>query len=241
MTQVSVRDQLKRLVELQKIDKEAFDYKQELKEKPAFLEEMKNDFEKKKSGLKSLEDKFKALQVGRMDKELDLKSREDEIAKANAQLSLLKTNKEYTAKMTEIETIKANKSIVEEKILMSYDEADAVQKKIEQEKKVLAEEEKKFLAQKKEIDAAVAGLQAKVKELESQRNQLTPDVEKDILARYEKILEKKNGLAIVPITNNGCGGCYMNIPPQIVNELKMHDKVVICEMCARLLYLEGDL
>ena len=67
------------------------------------------------------------------------------------------------------------------------------------------------------------------------------DVEKDILARYEKILEKKNGLAIVPITNNVCGGCYMNVPPQTVNELRMHDKVVICELCARLLFLEGDL
>lgn len=241
MAQVTVRDQLKKLVELQKIDKEAFDYKQELKEKPVYLETIKVEFEAKKAGLKSLEDKLKTVQVGRMDKESELKSKEAEIAKANAQLSLLKTNKEYTAKLTEIETIKADKSIIEEKILISYDEADAVQKQMEQEKKLVAEEEKKFLSQKKEIDDAVAALQSKVKELESQRSHLTPDVEKDILARYEKILDKKNGLAIVPIINNVCTGCHMNVPPQTVNDLKMHDKVVICEMCARLLFLEGDL
>ena len=241
MPQVSIRDQLKRLVELQKIDKEAFDYRQELKEKPAYLENLKGQFEEKKSGLKALEDKFKTLQLSRKDKELELKIKEEEIAKANVQLSQIKTNREYTAKLTEIETLKATKSIVEEKILMSYDESDAVSAQIDKEKKFLAEEEKKYFETKKEVEDAVKVLQDKVKVQEGKRVQITPDIDKEILARYEKILDKKNGIAIVTANRNVCGGCFMNVPDQTVNEIKMHERVIICEMCARILYLEDDL
>ena len=120
-----------------------------MKEKPVIVQELQSLYEQKKSGLKALEEKFKTILLARKDKELELKSKEDEIAKANIQLSQIKTNKEYTAKLTEIETLKANKSITEEKILISYDESDAVSAKVEQEKKILADEEKRYFVKKK--------------------------------------------------------------------------------------------
>lgn len=241
MPQVSLRDQLRRLVELQKIDKEAFDYRQELKDKPIQLVQLEEEFERQKAGLKSLEEKSKALQVERKNKELDLKSKEGEITKANTQLMQIKTNKEYTAKLTEIENLKADKSIMEEKILLLYDEMDTLTEKINKEKRFLTEQEKKFLSQKKEIEEAIKDLEAKVKTLEGQRLQQLPDADKDILARYERILERKNGVAIVPVQGDVCGGCFMNVPSQVINEIKMHDRLIVCEMCARILYLEDDL
>ncbi len=241
MPQVSIRDQIKKLIELQKIDKEIFDYRKELEERPALLSELKEKFENQKAALKQLEEKVKAIYLDRKAKELDLKTKEDEITKANLQLFQIKTNKEYTAKLTEIETLKANKSIFEEKILASYDESDAINAKIEKEKAFLAAEEKFYLAQKKEIEDTVKIFQDKVKVLQSQRNQQSPEVDKEILLRYERILEKRNGIAIVPVQNEVCGGCYMNVTTQSVNEIKMHEKLMICEMCARILYLEDDL
>lgn len=241
MAATAIRDQIRRLVELQKIDKEAFDLKKEMQEKPAFLAQLKDAFEEKKAKLKGLEEKQKTIQLDRKNKELELKTKEDEIAKVNAQLSQLKTNKEYTAKLSEIEHIKADKAIIEEKILVSYDDSDAVAAEIETEKKVVAEQEKTYLSQKKEIEDSVKLLQEKVAVLEGKRKLLTPDVDKDLLTRYELILSKKEGLAIVPVSRSSCGGCFMNVPSQQVNELKMHDHLVMCEMCARILYLEDDL
>ncbi len=241
MPQVSIKEQVKKLVELQAIDSEIYRYKVDLEEKPATVEELRKKFEAKKAGLKDLEDKFKTIQVDRKGKELELQGKEGDIAKANAALNLLKTNKEYQAKLTEIESLKADKSIIEEKILMAYDEGDNINASIAKEKEFLTQEEQKYLSQKKEVDDIVRDLEEKVKILQMKRSQILPDVDKSNLNRYERILENKKGLAIVPVKVSSCGGCFMNVPEQVINEIKMHDRLVLCEMCARILYLEDDL
>ena len=241
MSDVSIRTQIKKLVELQKIDFEIYNFKRELREKPDFIAQLKEKFESNKEGLKRLEDKLKALLVDRKAKELELQAKEGDIAKANTQLSSLKTNKEYQAKLLEIEYIKADKSVIEEKILILFDEGDQVNALIVQEKNKVAEEENKFLVQKSEVDGLIKEFQYKLKVMEAKRNQITPEINPAQLSRYERILENKDGLALVPIKNHCCGGCFMNIPEQVINEMKMHDRVISCEMCARLLYLEDDL
>ena len=241
MPSTSIRDQIKKLVDLQKLDKEIYDLNQDKAQKPKAVAALQESFEASKTHLKSLEEKLKRVQLDRNQKELELKEKETAIEKTNAQLSGLKTNREYTAKVTEIETLKADKSIVEEKILEFYDQADAVKKEIDDENKKVAEEEKKFLAAKKILEDDVKLIDDRLHVLESQRNQIVPDVDKDHLKRYEKLLKHKEGMAIVPILNNSCGGCYMNITQQMVNEMKMHAQLINCEMCARILYLEDDL
>ncbi len=241
MPPASVKDQIKKLVELQSYDAEIYNFNVVLKEKPLELEALKNAFESSKIKLKGLEDKLKTVQVERKGKELEMQSKEEAIAKASAQLSTLKTNKEYHAKQSEIESIKADKSLIEEAILRNYDEADAVTALIDKEKSALANAEQVYLSQKKEIENDVKELQEKLAQLDVKRKVIIPEIDKNSLSRYERILEHSEGLAIVPIKSNACGGCYMNIPQQAVNELKMHDHLVYCEMCARIIYLEDDL
>ena len=121
----NLKDQIRKLVELQVMDEEIFRFKRELREKPVEVENLKKEFESKKIKLKGLEDKLKAIQLVQKESELDLKVKEEAIAKTDASLSLIKTNKEYQARLLEIENLKADKSIVEEKILLGYDEVDA--------------------------------------------------------------------------------------------------------------------
>lgn len=241
MTETSVREQLKELIELQKIDAEIYSLKKELKEKPDYLAQLKEQFEAQKAGLKMLEEKYKVTQVDHKSLEVDLRGQEDAIARANAQLSQLKTNKEYTAKLSEIEGFKANRSIFEEKILLSFDVIDAIKASIDKEKAALAADEKKYLSEKKVVEDSVKILEDKVSVLTAQRNQIVPLINKAHLSRYERVLNHKAGLAIVPVKSGSCGGCYMNVPAQVINEIKMHDHLVFCEICARILYLEDDL
>lgn len=241
MPEVSIKDQIKKLVELQTIDAEIYLYKRDLREKPLYVEELKKRYEDKKAGLKVLEEKAKTIQVNRKSQELELQTKEGDIVKANAQLSLLKTNKEYQAKLTEIASMKADKSVIEEKILVFYDEGDAANADIEKERKFLAEEEQKYLTQKKEVDNSIKEIEEKLKILNLKRNQITPDVSKANLSRYERILENKDGLAIVPVNGNSCGGCFMSVPDQVIIEIKMHERLILCEMCSRVLYLTDDL
>lgn len=240
MPDISVKDQLKKIVELQKVDGEKYNLNIKLKEKPAALEQLKAEFESHKEELKVQEEKSKAIQVDRKEKELDLNSKEDKIAKANADLSQIKTNKEYTAKITEIEHIKADLSIIEEKILISFEESDSINAEIEKEKAKVTEEEERYLVKKKEVEDDVKVIEDRIKVLESQHEQAVPGIDNEYLSRYERILKHKNGLALVPVDSGSCGGCHMNITPQQVNTIKMNEQLVFCEMCARILYLEDD-
>jgi len=241
VTQISIKDQIKKLVDLQKIDAEIYNVNTGLTEKPALIEELKGKFAASKAHLNQLEEKFKGIQLKRKELELEMKAREDAIAKSNIQLTQLKTNKEYQTKLNEIASIKADQSIIEEKILLSYDEADAVQAEIGKEKVALGAEEKQYLARKKEIEDDIKLMEDRVKVLESQRKQQLPGVDRVLLNRYEKVLAHKDGLGIAPINDNSCGGCHMNVPPQTINAIKMHDQLIECEICQRIMYLEDDL
>jgi predicted nucleic acid-binding Zn-ribbon protein len=199
------------------------------------------EFETLKGTLRELEEKLKAIQVQRKARELDLKTREEEIAKANVQLSQIRTNKEYSAKITEIEHIKADKSVIEEKILLSFDESDQIGLEVEKEKLKVVQGEKNYLAKKKEVEDDVKIIEDRITVLESQHKQAVEGIDHEFLSRYERLLKHKEGLAIVPLQGNTCGGCYMNVTPQKINAIKMNNQLVECEMCSRILYIEDNL
>ena len=137
--------------------------------------------------------------------------------------------------------MKADKSIVEEKILLGYDEVDAARKAMEAEKATVAQYEKEFAARKKQVDDDVALIADQVKVKESQRARIAPEVRPDYLNRYERVLKNKDGLGIVGVENHACGGCHMHLTEQVMNELKKYEQLIACDQCARLLYLADDL
>jgi len=237
----NVLDQIRKLIELQKIDGQAFQIKKDLQEKPKLLAELKQQFESKKTKLRELEEKSKAAQVTAKSLETELKAQDDLIAKTNSQLSLLKTNKEYQAMLTEIEGQKAKKAQLEEAILLSFDEVDNLKKQAEAEKAALSQDEAQYNNSRQEIESDIKTAEEKLKTLKMQRGQYLDGIDKPTLSRYEKILAGKDGLAIVPLQNGACGGCFMNVPQQVINEAKMHERLTYCEMCARILYLEEEL
>ena len=240
MAENNVQELLKGLLKLQKVDGQIYQLRMQARERPAELKSLEAQFEGKQAGLRQLEERLKALQLGRKGQEGELQAKDAAIAKANVQLSQLKTNKEYTAKIKEIEGIKADKSIIEEQILMSYDEGDQVRAQIETERQAVAVEEQKYLAEKKVIEDALRSIDGELRALEAQRQELVPGIDPGFLARYEKILQNKDGLALVPLEGATCGGCYMHVPPQVVNEIRKHEELIYCEMCARILYRKED-
>jgi predicted nucleic acid-binding Zn-ribbon protein len=73
-------------------------------------------------------------------------------------------------------------------------------------------------------------------DLEGARKTIVPEVPPEPLAAYERVLEIREGLALVPVVGDACGGCNRRLPPQIVNEALLKAKLVTCESCNRILY-----
>lgn len=241
MADVSIPEQIKKLVALQTIDKEIYRLLKEKNDQPQIIAQLQKSFEDKKVSLKALEDNLKALLVKRKDRELSLAIKEEDTKKAQTQLYALKTNKEYQAKLKEIEGINADKSVLEEEILKILVELDALQAQTDEENERLKKEEVVFFSEKKKSEEYLKEVEAQLTDAQAKRKQVIPEVDKKILASYERILKGREGMALAAVKDYSCQGCFINVTAQVVNEIKKHDRLVICESCARILYLEDEL
>jgi len=240
VSDADLKKQISYLVQLQAVDIQIYRFKQEKQNMPLKLRELEETFASKKESLTQLEKKGLDLQKQRKEKELELASKEEDARKMQVQLYQLKTNKEYSAKLKEIDAVKAYTSVLEDGILILLEEIDELKSKIDKEKNFLGEEEKRTNLEKQKLELRGKEIEEKLAGLHSQRNQIAQQVNPDILAKYEKILTNRDYLAIVKVENNACQGCFMNVPPQVINLIKMYDNLVICEACQRILYIDEE-
>ncbi len=240
MAAISIADQLKVLVELQALDAQIYELKRQKENKPVEAASIKAKQQEFTKEVHALEARYKAFEVKKKELEIELEQKEGQIRKLQSQLFQCKTNKEYSAMQREIEGVKADKSIIEEDVIKMMDEADQLKARQQSERDILKVKEAELQKELAKIDEQVKTFQKQIDEFQAGRLGLLPKVDPKILARYEKILEKTKGLALVPVVKEGaCGGCNIVLPPQMVNEIMAGTKMIPCESCARLLYIES--
>lgn len=240
MPTVDLKSQIANLVELQKVDSEIYALKAEKQAQPAAIKALEDAFEEKKKHLAEQELASLDLQKQRKDRELDLAAKEENIKKLQAQLYTLKTNKEYQTMIQQINDAKADASLVEDKILESMDQVEKSKSDMEKEKQHLKEEEQVSNAGKKKIEDRIKEIDDRLAQLEAQRKQVAPNIDRKILSQYERILTSRDGLAIVAAIDNSCKGCNMFVPPQVINLIKMYERIITCEVCNRILYIPDE-
>lgn len=232
----AINEQIRILAELQKIDFEIYGYRKELESHPFRQKKLDVEFDRKKSSLKATEAALKEVQLKQKGKEGDLQVKEEKVKKLQAQLYQLKSNKEYSTMELEIKGLRADNSLLEEEILTLMDTLDAAKASVSKEKEILNSEEVKFREAASALKKEGESLLARVLQLEGKREAYRPNIDLKLLTQYEKLLKSREGLAMAPVKNNACGGCHLGLPPQVVNEIQMHEKLIICESCARILY-----
>ncbi|MDD5450241.1 MAG: C4-type zinc ribbon domain-containing protein [Candidatus Omnitrophica bacterium] len=237
---MSVQEQIKLLVALQKLDSRIFELRKELENQPVLIRSLDEAFKEKESSLKKKEEELKVLTVKRKEKEGELQAKEEGIKKLKVQLYQIKTNKEYQAMEKEIEGQKADVSVIEEAIITVLDGIEECQKAVAAEKAVIDKERGHLEEEKKAIEAKTKEMQTQLDQVTAERTGLAKNVEKDFLVKYERILHSKNNPAIVKVEGDACGGCNINLPPQVINEIRMSQEIIFCGSCARILYLEDE-
>jgi len=234
---IDLKSQIIGLVKLQELDSEIYALKNERESKPLEIKAIEESFEAKKQSLASLEKESLELQKQRKEKELELATNAEAVKKLQSQLYSLKTNKEFQTMLQQIADTKADGSLIEEKILISFEDSDKIKAKVDQENLKLKAEEKVFLEEKKKVELRIKEIDERLSQLQSQRKQVTPGIDPKMLAEYERILSSRDGLAIVTVVDNSCGGCHMLVPPQVINLIKMYEHIVTCEVCNRIFYI----
>ncbi len=229
--------EIEQLLPLQELDREIYFLRSKLDEYPPQIEKLNREIEaileEKKDRAKGLEQK----KIAHKELELELGKKESDLKKFQSQLFQVKTNKEYSALQEEIAKVKGEVSQLEDRILAMLDE-------IEREESALKEFSAQVDLRVNEVKARIETLEAEVKEIETKiedltkkREELAKTIDPKILEHYQRILEHRGGIAISPVGKDGvCGGCYRSLPPQVVNDLMLGNKIVHCETCGCILY-----
>ena len=240
MSTVAIADQLKTLIELQKLDGEIYRLRRDLSTQPVQAARLKEEHAQRTLGLQTAEARTKSIELKRNQLETELGSKEQQIKKLQTQTYQVKTNREYSALQLEIEGFKADKSVFEEEILKLMEEVDQAKGQTASEKEQLKAQEGELKIRLDQIEQESRKIKSAIEQLQGARAALVPKVDPKVLSQYERILEHKEGSALVPVRGNSCSGCNMLLPPQAINEVMMNTRLIPCESCARILYIEPE-
>ncbi len=173
-------------------------------------------------------------------KELDLRTNEGEISKYNSQLNSIKTNKEYTALVSEIGSKKADMSILEDEILSMMSKLEAANQGYEKAKENLKNENESLKDLTERVNTELREADIEIEKVKDEQKKYIDLLDKHSLKQYSRLSNIKGGKAIVPVIGNVCGGCSMTVTRQTLNELMGNKDLVFCRSCSRILYLDEN-
>ncbi|MHB8707382.1 MAG: zinc ribbon domain-containing protein [Desulfuromonadales bacterium] len=234
---MTVPEQLQVLKALQALDqerRELIQQRQKLDEEQAVLQV---ELERVQAMADSLADTIETRQEERRELLGKLEHERGLAARAEARLPQIKTQREYLAVLKEVDTAKKQiKELGDQLAAKDRDLEALTADKTEKDAEVAALSEQ-TAARQAEIAAVAVGLDAGLADHGRQRDDLTGQLPVPLRKRYDMLLERRNGMAVVEARDGACLGCHMHLPPQLFNRLYVAKEVQSCPHCNRLLYL----
>lgn len=232
----TVEDRLKNLFQLQTYLSEIDRIKTLRGELPNEVKDLEDEIIRYQTRLDKYQEEIKGLKEFVSRKTAEIEDRKAKIARYDEQINNVRNNREYAflEKEKEFEGLEielAEKNIREanEKIELKSQEIVRTQEGLNDNKHVLEDKKKELEAIVSETRVEEENIRGKVKDLEQKIDDYT-------LAAFKRIRKNaRNGLAIVTVQRDACGGCFNRIPPQRQLEIKMHRKVIVCEYCGRII------
>ncbi len=178
--------------------------------------------------------------------ELELKTKDEAILRLRASLNASKTNKEYSAILTQLNTTKADNSKVEAQILELMKDIEADEAECANIQDQIDEQKQKLEQIRKETKHLATKYEAEIKEIQAEWDQESQAIPSKPLELFNRVAETYDGEALAVVERqNGktetytCGGCFMGVPAESVNVLMTKDDIIRCPNCTRILVLES--
>jgi predicted nucleic acid-binding Zn-ribbon protein len=170
-------------------------------------------------------------------REKDLEVVQAKRSKTEARLYEVKTNKEYSAVLIEIEEIKQEKARMEEDVLILMETQERLTGEIREAETRFKAREAEGRGQEAAAREQLRGVETDLAAVRTERKELAGQVPGPVLADYDRILRARGGVAMTPVVKpNFCGACRMTITPQRLQELRAQASLIPCESCGRYLY-----
>ncbi|MDD5454502.1 MAG: C4-type zinc ribbon domain-containing protein [Candidatus Ratteibacteria bacterium] len=229
------------LRQIQQIDLELKDIQNQLNNVPVNITKWKTELENYKKEIADDKKEIEKLILEIKEKEIEVSSNQEALKKYNSQLYAVKTNKEYSSLLHEIDETKRKNSHIEDQILELMEKVDFKEKAAKEKAQKLSALQEEFEKKEREEKEREKFLNEEFAKKSKEKEEMAAGMDQSLLAKYQRISKSKDGLALVAITENSCSGCHMEIPPQTRNEVKLCSKTLTCERCGRILYCKESL
>ncbi len=232
-----MKETMMKLLRAQEIDLEIDSLEKSRKDYPKQIETLKNELGEIEARLGEIEDTILDNKKKRMMIEEEIAAEQETLKKKEKRLLETKTNKEYTAVQHEIEAAREKIDNLETEDLEFMTEIDELEPKKEELEKELAEKREHNTAEIEEITEKFNSIESDIATLDRQRKEQMKDVTGRPLSVYDRLRKGKSGIAISTVDHrkHSCRGCFKQLPPQKVLEVRRGEKLIFCESCGRLL------
>lgn len=233
---VAVEKRLVALYTLQCVDTEIDKLKIIRGELPQAIQDLEDEIEGLQTRIENLTAASKETEKGMAARKHEMAEHEEAIATYKKQQENVRNSREYESLNKEIEYKELEIQLCERKNREGNAKLKELQQHIEAANELLDQRKKELEEKKGELDDIIKDTQKDEERLLKKSAEQEQFIEDRYLAAYKRIRKAaRNGLAVVPVEREACGGCFSKVPPQRQTEIKMHKKVIVCEHCGRIL------
>jgi len=233
---LTVEEKLKALFELQLVDSKIDDIKRLRGELPLEVQDLEDEIEGLQTRIQNYEEDLEKLNDSIVHKKNEIKESEALIKKYSEQQNNVRNNREFDSLAKEIEYQTLEIELCEKRIKEYTAKIEEKNEVINESKEILDDRAKDLEAKKAELNSIVSETQKEEEDLENKSETIQEIIEDRLLNAYKKIRDNaRNGLAVVSVQRDACGGCFNKIPPQRQLDVRSRKKIIVCEYCGRIL------
>ena len=235
-TDLTVEEKLKTLYQLQSA-LSAIDEKRALRgELPLEVQDLEDEIEGLTTRVEKIKNEISEFQRAITQKKGEIVDAETSVARYKSQLDEVKNNREYDTLSKEIEFQTLEIELCNKKIREANNRIAEKQEELAANDAVIKERQGDLEVKKSELEEIVTETRAEEEKLKEKVKDLEAKIEARLLTSFKRIRKNaRNGLGVVYVQRDACGGCFNKIPPQRQLDIKMHKKIIVCEYCGRIL------
>jgi len=242
VTELTVKESLQALNKLQKIHSKIDEINVLKGELPMEVSDLDDEITGLQTRLKNLDSEINTIEAEIAERKNTINQAKELIKKYEKQQANVKNSREYDALTKEVEMNKLDIELNEKKIKEATTAREMKIQIQEQSKEEVAQKEIELNKKKDELEHIIADTEKEEEELQKKVAKAEKNLDPHILSAYYRIRNNfRNGLAVVNVERNSCGGCFAVVPPQVQSEIKQAKKIIICEHCGRILIDDASL
>ena len=232
----SVEEKLKALYQLQTILSEIDKIKTLRGELPLEVQDLEDEVVGLQTRIQNFQLDLKDSETTIGQQKIKIKESSELIAKYQGQLDNVRNNREFDSLSKEIEYQGLEVELAEKRIREFTAESKQLNEEIQKSKHLLEERKSDLVSKKDELDEIISETRIQEDQLREKAKEIEATIEPRLLVAFKRIRKSAhNGLAVVYIQRDACGGCFNKIPPQRQLDIKLRKKIIVCEHCGRIM------